>query len=109
MMNPKELKDAWQTVVKIYNETRDTDPQTTMQKIIGVLGKDKAKEVFACVTQLKSHDGRIYGENRKAMNQVQVDPDALVWESRNPMTRAGLDDIHTTHINQLITEGRKVW
>jgi hypothetical protein len=38
---------------------------------------------------------------------VPTDPTASEWGQNNALIYAGLDDIHTTHINQLITELRK--
>ena len=106
MLSPVECAGAWKEVVKIFNDTRDAGPCVTMQKIIDNLGKEKTKEVFATVAAIKKHDGRIYGKNREYTENIQVNPDSVLWNG-NAMCYAGLDDIHTTHINQLITELRK--
>lgn len=37
-----------------------------------------------------------------------VGADIVEWRSGNPIIYAGLDNIHTAHINQLITELRKI-
>ena len=88
-----------------------------MQKKLQIFGKkllrftiiqEKTKEVFATVAAIKKHDGRIYGKNREYMNSIPVDSEIVEWRSGNPVVYAGLDDIHTTHINQLITELRKL-
>ena len=105
-MTPKECADAWKKVVSIYNETRDTTPATTVKKIVDLLGIRKTKEVFATVASIKKADGRIYGKNREFMESIPVNPECCVWERSNPIIYAGLDDIHTAHINQLITELR---
>lgn len=42
------------------------------------------------------------------MNSIPVDSKIAEWRSGNPVIYAGLDDIHTAHINQLITELRKL-
>lgn len=42
------------------------------------------------------------------MNSIHVDPEIIEWRYGNPVVYAGLDDIHTTYINQLITELRKL-
>ncbi len=104
MMTPKECADAWKTVVKIYKETRDETPTITMQEIIKELGQKHTKEVFATVAAIKKYDGRIYGRNREIMNATEYNYESSAWERGNPMIYAGLDDIHTEHINQLITE-----
>ena len=76
--------------------------------IIHKLGIKKTKEVFATIAAIKSHDGRIYGINREYMNGIRIDKENTKLESGNPIMYAGLDDIHTAHINQLITELRKL-
>ncbi len=105
MMNAKEIADIWKEVVKIYNDTREINlPEKTMSEIIRKFGLEKTKEVFATVAAIKKHDGRIYGSNRDYMDSIPVDPQSTEWRSGNPVIYAGLDDIHTTHINQMITE-----
>lgn len=108
MMNANEIADAWKEVVRIYNDTRETTPEVTMNKIIDSLGLKNVKETFATVAAIKKHDGRIYGRNREYMNSIPVDSEIVEWRSGNPVIYAGLDDIHTAHINQLITELRKL-
>ena len=101
MMNAKEIANIWKEVVKIYNNTRENNlPEKTMEEIIRKFGLEKAA--------IKKHDGRIYGKNREYMNSIPVDSEIVEWRSGNPVVYAGLDDIHTTHINQLITELRKL-
>lgn len=107
-MTLKETAEVWKQIVSIYKETRETDPETTVKEIIHTVGFEKAREAFATVAAIKKHDGRIYGENRKYMDSIPVDPKAVERTYRNPVLYAGLDDIHTTHINQMITELRKV-
>lgn len=106
MMTAKECAEAWKKVVSIYNATREETPKSTINGIIEVLGEKKTEEVFATVAAIKKHDGRIYGKNREYMNSIPVDPEIVEWRSGNPVIYAGLDDIHTSHINQLITELR---
>ena len=40
------------------------------------------------------------------MNSIPTDPQITEWRSGNPVIYSGLDDIHTTRINQMITELR---
>lgn len=108
MMNAKEIANTWKEIVRIYNGTRTTSPETTMNEIVDTFGIAKTKEVFATVAAIKKHDGRIYGNNREYMNSIPVDPEIVEWRRENPIIYAGLDDIHTTHINQLITELRQM-
>lgn len=107
MMKPKQCAENWKTVCSIYESTiSDNKPKVTMSKIVEILGLDVTKETFATVSAIKKHDGRIYGKNREYMNGIPVNPDSVRWEYGNPMIYADLDDIHTAHINNLITELR---
>lgn len=108
MMTPKECVQAWKKVCKCYDDTRENNnPVITMQNIITTLGKEKTKEVFATVAAIKKHDKRIYGKNREYMESIEINPESIEWKHGNPMIYAELDNIHTSHINQLITEIRK--
>lgn len=107
-MDAKEIASAWKEIVRIYNETREQSPTATMCEIIHKFGVKQTEEVFATIAAIKKHDGRIYGVNRDYMNSIPVDNEIVEWRSGNPVIYAGLDDIHTTHINQLITELRKL-
>lgn len=108
MIRANEIANAWKKIVRIYNDTSDQTPEVTMNYIIRELGVVQTKEVFATVAAIKKYDGRIYGINREYMNGVATDPQITEWRSGNPVIYAGLDDIHTAHINQLITELRKL-
>lgn len=104
-MTPKECAEAWKTVVTIYDETiKENNPKITMDKILDTIGLDSAMEVFATVSAIKKHDGRIYGHNRTVMNAIEINPESTIWSHENPMTFSNLDHIHTAHINNLITE-----
>lgn len=106
-MTPKECAECWKTVCRCYDETIEkNNPKVTMYKIVETLGTEKAKEVFAAVSQIKKGDGRIYGENRRYMESIPVNPECVDWKHGNPMIYAGLDHIHTAHISNLITELR---
>lgn len=108
MMTPKECAETWKTVIKCYDETINVNnPKITMKRIIDTIRVEKTKEVFATVAKIKQHDGRIYGENRKYMESITVNPECVEWKFGNPMIYTKLDHIHTAHINNLITELRK--
>lgn len=109
MSNKSELASNWKRIVAIYRETIEfNNPELTVKRMIEALGFEALTKTFAVVARIKQNDGRIYGENRKFMNCITVDEDAVKWERDNPMIYAGLDDIHTSHINNLITEIRKL-
>lgn len=106
-MDRTECAEAWKTITRIYKETEELSPDVTMQKIIETFGKAKTEEVFATVAAIKQYDSRIYGANREYMDSIPVNPESVKREHGNPMLYAGLDDIHTAHINQMITELRR--
>lgn len=108
-MTSIEIANTWKEIVKIYNETRETTPpEDTMCDIIHKFGIKKTEEVFATIAAIKKHDGRIYGVNREYMDGISVVTENVERRRENPIIYAGLDDIHTAHINQLITELRKL-
>ena len=37
------------------------------------------------------------------MSQIPVDPACTKWDSNNRLVYAGVDEIHTSHINQMIS------
>lgn len=106
-LSPVQCKDAWEEIIKIYDETRScNDPKYTMRKIIEKLGFSVTKEVFAVVTVIKKNDGRITPQNRGYLANVRYNPDCIKLDSENVMLKTNLDHIHSSHINNLITEMR---
>ena len=103
-----EIAKNWKVIVRIYNSSKTMPPDNTAKIIIETLGYDQAVETFAVIAAIKIHDGRIYGANRDWMNSVSYNPEAAVWSRENPVIYAGLDEIHTAHINQIITALRKM-
>ena len=108
MKNKDEIAKNWKKIVEAYNSNRTMTPDATAKKIVETLGYEQAIETFAVIAAIKIHDGRIYGANRDWMNSVSYNPEAAVRSSENPVIYAGLDDIHTAHINQIITALRKM-
>ena len=107
MMSINGCAKAWKKVCNCYDETRDeNNPCVTMQKIVDELGMEQTREVFATVAKIKEHDGRISAYNRKQLENVVVNPECLI--NGNPIMYAGLDHIHTAHIDNLITELVKI-
>ncbi len=101
-MTVQKCADNWKKIVQIYKETCDQNPDATVERIVSEIGENESLVVFSTIAHIKEHDGRIYGRNRNIMEQTPYVSDALDFNGFNPMKHAGLDDIHTTHINQLI-------
>lgn len=108
LLSPIEIANYWRSMVGIYNITTTETPKTTLECMIKAFGFNVVEEVFATISAIKKKDGRIYGKNRLYMDSISVNPEAIKRESDNPVIHAGLDEIHPTHINQLITELRYV-
>ena len=104
MRTPREIAEDWQIIKSVYKETRDETPKETIDMLLTMIPLEDAKETFAVITKIKKHDGRIYGKNREIMEAYPTSLECCEWSNSNPVCKAGLDDIHTTHINQLITE-----
>lgn len=104
VMEPIELAEAWKFTINAYKST--DRPDECIHMIIEKFGKKRTEELFATIAAIKIHDGRIYGKNRDYMNQITINHKATEYNTGNPLRYAGLDEIHTTHINQMITELR---
>lgn len=104
-MTPEKIATCWCRIVEIYTKSFEKNsPKYTMGEILKEIGLDQAKETFAAVAAIKKSDGRIYGYNRDVMNSIPVDPRCLEWNRSNPLLKTEkLDEIHTAHINNLIT------
>jgi hypothetical protein len=101
-MEPKEVAKGWKEIVSCYRET--DRPDKCVDRILSKMPKGKAEYIFAVVCRLKRDDGRIYGKAREYMDSIPVREDLVVYGSGNPICYAGLDDIHSTHIHQIIME-----
>lgn len=101
MLETKIYADAWKTIRQIHKEC-DT-PSECAERILAELGDQTSLEVLSAVVQLKPSDGRIHPHRRKFLYTISVNPDAVLWDHSNPLVYAGLDDIHTTHLDRVIT------
>ncbi|MCI7150577.1 hypothetical protein MSA92_12365 [bacterium] len=104
MLYKNGCADAWETVIRIYDETiEQNNPAVTAEKIVSEIGLSNAMEVFSVVAAIKKKDGRITPANRRELSKVPIDPDAAEWQPWNPMLRVDLDHIHPAHINNIIS------
>lgn len=103
-MDARQFVKNWKEIVDIYEKTQT--PKDTVDAIIASLGTEQTKEVFATVAAIKKHDGRIGRANRQYMDSISTNPRFTERSTDNPILYAGLDDIHTAHIDQMITELR---
>lgn len=104
MMNSKTACKIWKDLVSIYKkDVGNGTPKATVKKLIDKWGLWNTKQIFAIITAIKEHDGRISVENREKLSQIPVDPACTKWDSNNQLVYAGVDEIHTSHINQMIS------
>lgn len=121
MMTFKELAVVWCGITSIYKENRDGSnrPDHTIEKCVEQFGHDAVAETLATVVRLKPWDGRIGAWNREWANGVEVNPKAVVHDENNGFLRrtfrvdgkpimVDVDAIHMSHVDQLVTELRKI-
>lgn len=104
-MTKKETMDAITEILRIYDETRDTTPKNTAQKIVESLGVEKAGEAVAVMIKDCSWDGRISPANKDYWQNVKS------WEKnseRETLDVVGLSSLHRTHLDQLAGELMKI-
>lgn len=104
ILTAEELKEKWLVIRECYDETRGSNPAETLKVILGKIGEDACLQTFATVAEIKKNDGRISPANRTFLRPYFLNEKAAEWEAGNPLIRAELDHIHTTHIDQLISE-----
>lgn len=104
ILTAEELKQMWLVIRECYDETRGSSPAETLKLILNRIGEDACLQTFATVTEIKKSNGRINPANRAFLRPYFLNEKAAEWETGNPFIRAGLDHIHTTHIDQLISE-----
>lgn len=101
-MTGKEFANNWQKVIAIYNDTKDKTPKDTAKSIVEQLGIEEALTVFSTIAQIKRYDGRIDERLRKALSDIPYIEEAVDRGDGYPIRLEGIDDIHTTHISQII-------
>lgn len=103
-MTQKECNGAMETLTRCYDATRERGPRETITAIVGELGLELTKELFAIIVQVKKHDGRISDVNKNAMELVPLNQEE--WKDNKAVICEKLDYIHPTHIDQIVTELR---
>lgn len=104
--------ESWLKIVGHFKDNTSKEgrffnrPDYTLIEIIDDIGYDEALRTFSAVAQLKKHDVRIWGKNREFTDSVSVPPELLMWDHANRLCSVHLDDIHTAHIDELITRLR---
>lgn len=103
-----EVVDIWHLLKEVHARTREDGPAKTLDLLIDEMeaSKELLKIAFAVYAKIREHDGRISRENREYYGKMPVLSDTVKWETLNPVIGMGLDDIHPTHIDQLMRELR---
>lgn len=105
MLNKKETQNAIRDIIRIYEQTRDTNPQNTAENIIDELGTEKAREAMAVLIKNCSWDGRISHQNKDYWTAVPS------WEKAENewLGVSEVDKIHRTHLDQIADELRCIF
>ena len=109
-MNGKECAENWKKIVSAYKEnirSGDSRPDHMMDKILDVMDIESAYVAFAAVAAVKSHDKRISPWNRDFLAKASIPDECKDWDPGNPMVYAGIDEIHMSHVDNLVTKLRK--
>lgn len=102
-MDLMETKAAITEILRIYDETRDTTPKNTVEKIVASMGTVKAGEAMAAMIKDCSWDGRISRENREYWQKVKS------WNKESDdLGVAGINRLHRAHLDQIAEELRKI-
>lgn len=99
------IADEWNLLKEAYDETRGQDPKKTLEVLQDVLdgNLDILKITLSAYAAIRKHDGRISEKNREYYKEAPTLPDAVKWESGNPVISMGLDDIHPANVDQIMT------
>lgn len=106
--NRIRLKQSWETLITAYKETVECssygmtgDPRKTIACAAGKgVGTQELREVLAVIAKIKPHDGRFSASNRNWL-YAGLDFDAGDWYMEYGYYMGHLDDIHTTHLDNL--------
>ena len=96
MMEPKKFASNWKVIIDKYLES--SNPKEAAENIVKEIGEDAAKETFAIFCAIKKDDGRLTMRNKLPYHKFTgtEDKNRYVYEC------AGLDKIHSAHVNQII-------
>lgn len=99
-----EIIHTWKELVRVHNLSREAKktPADTVCFLLKKVSTRTLQGTLAAYVQLKPHDGRIDAKSRKYLSPYFVDDALIEWSSDNPLIRMGLDDIHPTHVDQII-------
>lgn len=104
MADVKELISGWNTIKEAYDATRaENNPETTAKEILGHMSYEEFYCVMNAFVHIKKGDGRLSNRNRSMLCAHDKYRDFFEWDRENPFIRAGLDHIHTAHIDNLIS------
>lgn len=95
---------VWDDVIEECNSfLPNKSPQQTIERLLKRVALTDLEQAFAVVANFKKGDGRISPQNRKRLSENTLNPDACATTHSNPMFYSGLDAVHTTHIDQMVT------
>lgn len=109
-MTKERMKTVWETLIAAYKATVEYtshgttgDPRKTIAEAVsrGVT-KDELRQVLAVIAHVKEHDGRFSLWNRRWLYE-SLDFGSDDWYMEYGCYMKSLDDIHTSHLDYLVT------
>ena len=102
------LSKTWHTLIRAYKDTVEYtshgatgDPRKTIDKAMEEGATfDDLRQALAVIAHIKEHDGRFSRSNRQWLYE-SLDFDAGDWYIEYGRFMGGVDDIHTTHLDNL--------
>lgn len=98
---PGYCRIIWDDLIEKFNV--NYSPRMTIEMMMTSVLLHDLEQTFAAVAKIKSYDGRISSNNRSLLSENDLHPTVAEQTHDNPLFYDGLDRIHSTHINQMIT------
>lgn len=111
----EKLARTWKGLVRAYKDTVEYtphgvtgDPRKTIARAMAEGATfDDLRQALGVIAHIKEHDGRFSRSNRQWLYEG-VDFDADDWYLEYGRVMGGVDDIHTTHLDNLVTHMRNM-
>ncbi len=101
--------ETWDVLCKGHELSRkhEKGPAETVKYVIKKRGKRHVLNCLYAYIKIRPSEGRISRDNRDYLLRSGYADNNLAEWNENPVIRMGLDNIHPTHIDQIISELRK--
>lgn len=89
---------------QIYNDTRDSTPAQTAERLINELGENRANAVVATLVNSSSGDGRISGANSRWAGSSGI---RGAYSPSEAYENRLYTNVHKAHLDQIASEMRR--